>query len=125
MLDIQLKSIYMNAKSKIGLAVMIAGLLLFNPAGQCAKAAPSATPSHCHKTPVPVPEDCGKAGCVYMNALPLATAVLSDHDSRQFLVGPVVPKPIAEEPLVTTVPAIHGVVFAMHQWFLTIHQLLI
>ena len=123
-----MQDLQMKAMSKVGLALVVAVLLLFNSAGQCAKVAPSTSstiPSHCHKPPAPAPEDCGTASCVYMDALPLATAVSIGHDPQPLFGGPVLHKPIAEQLRVTDAPAFHVVILALHQRFLTIHQLLI
>lgn len=76
----------MIAKAKFGVGALIAILLLFSPAWHCADSmGAEQTPAHpcCPAKPAPMPDDCARPGCIYLDThiTPVAAA---PHDA-----GPV------------------------------------
>jgi hypothetical protein len=117
----------MNAKSKVGLAFLMAALLLINPAGRCVQAETSGAPTHtcCPKKHAPLPEDCGKPGCVYMKPLPIAVATSIESDPREGTPVAVLQMPLIKDVRTIYVPAVPGGLSTIRQRFLSLHQLLI
>jgi hypothetical protein len=80
----------MEPRIKFRLVLMVVGFLLFTPIGRCA---PPNAPSHpcCPKGPSPVPQDCGRPGCVYVEAAQIASTLEgpahSLHISTELMVG--------------------------------------
>jgi hypothetical protein len=116
----------MNAKSKIVTAFLMAAFLLITPAGKCLQAAaasPAEHPCH-HKTPVPLPEDCGKPGCVYMKPVPVEVVITIGSDLQENSALLPTHKSTARA-LMAVAAALHDVFRPVRQEFLALHQLLI
>lgn len=63
----------MTALLQLGFALLLSSIMFFSPIG-CAQSMPAAkAPAHpcCPSTPSPVPPDCGRPGCAYIEAKPI------------------------------------------------------
>lgn len=110
----------MRAVVKFVFAAVLAVLLLCAPVGACADSLQTAgAPSHpcCPKKPAPLPEDCARPGCVYMD-----THVVSDVSAP---VAELTPAVLAERPGRAWVPVVTLAPLAPRQRVVLFHQLLI
>jgi hypothetical protein len=113
----------MNAKATVGLAVLLAALLL-NPVGICAAVSFASLAAHpcCPITKAPMPENCTSLGCIQEN--PVIPPVPTSGDippvallSNRFLLA----DELAGNYLGASTPRL----FSQTHRFLNFHQLLI
>lgn len=73
----------MDVITKFGFATLVAFVLVATPIGYCAEAAISqGVPAHpcCPAKPAPLPNDCARPGCIYMDTsvAPLSVGAAND-----------------------------------------------
>lgn len=118
----------MNAATKIGFALLVIAILLFNPSCAWTGMVETASAAHpcCPTKSIPIPDDCAKLDCACMNARPLPNAVTSNDNG-----GPLQASPVAETSNAGGEIASLGsslvplVTFAPQHRFLLFHQFLI
>jgi len=117
----------MNGKTKLGLALLVTAFLLVNPAGRCSQLSAANSPANsCHpKTPAPIPQDCGKPGCLYVKAAAIQIAVGSGDDQGQSLAFAAIRAQVSDTLVSGISQALPGVVAAPRDRLLLLHQLLI
>lgn len=77
----------MNRATQFGLSTLVALMLLFTPIGFCADSVNShSAPAHpcCPAKPAPLPDDCARPGCVYMDTSVAPIAVAAAQDAAPF-----------------------------------------
>ena len=79
----------MTATLKLGLALLLSGFLFFSPLGCAESMSADAKPAHpcCPKTPTQVQIDCGRPGCVYLEAKLVVVEAPASID-HEFAVAP-------------------------------------
>lgn len=112
----------MRTAIKIAFATVLAAILLASPIGACAS---TKTPAHpcCPAKPAPLPDDCARPGCIYMDTHIAPTAIATANDA-----GPVYDAPIAAAPAnlrIAETRAIPMTARASRRRFVAIHQFLI
>jgi len=116
----------MNVRTRIGLALIVATFLLLNPAGACTRLFADASTHSCHsKTPVPIPDDCGRPGCAYLKASTSEKADGTGVDQSQLLELPSIRAQAEHTPSDRIVRMFPGAFAAPRDHLLLIHQLLI
>jgi hypothetical protein len=116
----------MNATLKLGLTLLLGGLMFFGRIG-CTENMQAATkPAHscCLNPPDQTPRDCARPGCVYVKAKPMVVAAPASFD-RELVAAPEIAI-IAEQP--NDLPlggAAERPSLAQDDRYLTLHQLLL
>ena len=114
----------MNFKTKFGLALLVAAFLLLNPAGACTRLFADASGHSCHpKTPVPIPDDCGRPGCAYLKAPSSEVADGFGVDQGQALTLPAIRAQVSDKPGAGIFQVLPDAIVAPRDQLLLIHQL--
>lgn len=116
----------MRTAVKIAFAAVLAVLLFCTPLGACADSLKTAgEPSHpcCPKKPVPLPEDCARPGCVYMDTHVVVDVAAPAADGVP--VAELAPIAVAERPAGVWVPVATLTPLALRQRVVLFHQFLI
>ena len=121
-------SVQMNVITKFGFATLVAFVLVATPIGYCAEAAISqGAPAHpcCPATPAPLPDDCARPGCIYMDTSVAPLAVGATNDGLPDFESE--PGAIWKEklPAVTAGRAVFLSQLPPYQRFVVFHQFLI
>jgi len=117
----------MKAKIKIGLALLAAAFLLVSPSGRCIQVSDAKAPAHpCHsRIPAPIPEDCGKPGCVYVKATIVEISGESGDVQRPSIAYVSIPARVMDTLVIGVVPAQPSVVPPFRDLLSLFHQLVI
>ena len=116
----------MRTAVKIVFAAVLAVLLFCMPLGACADSLMTAgEASHpcCPKKSVPLPEDCARPGCVYMDTHVVLDVAAPVDDG--VLVAELAPIALAERPAGVWVPVAKLTPLALRQRVVLFHQFLI
>jgi hypothetical protein len=116
----------MNAKTKLGLAILAVAFLVLNPVGACASMSMASTSAHpcCPKAPAP-PTDCMTVGCVCINTPQAPTIVPPNTDQGPVLALPATSALDAGILASNERPTFERIIFAPHDRYLSFHQLLL
>jgi hypothetical protein len=116
----------MTAKTKLGLAILAVAFLVLNPIGACASMSVASPPAHpcCPKRPAP-PADCHTVGCVCINTPPAPSIVPPNTNQGPVLALPASAALDAGYLAADRRPTLERILFAPHDRYLSIHQLLL
>lgn len=118
----------MNTVAKFGFAVLVAVVLLLTPVGACMAPGGAATSeaSHpcCPPKPAPLPDDCARPGCIYMDTK-VVPAAASATDAGPLSASPAPLTRVEPVPVSPLARAAEQAPPARSQRYVVFHQLLI
>lgn len=115
----------MNRVVQFVFALLVAATLLLTPVGACAAQPDAPTHPCCPPKPVPLPDDCARPGCIYMDTHVTPAASPTADDASPVSTSPSLPTGIVTLPVYTPARAVMATPPPLRERFVVFHQILV